>query len=167
MPPFRPDVRDTVRMGSLVPNIAKGRFAELYNRVDLGDPSTARLYVIPIARAAVTDATLLDCADFAAIITAGCTERTANGWNRKTLTNTDLATLAADNTNDRMPVDLADQTWTPTNAGDTVSDLVIGYSATASPTNAQITPIAVVTWGPITPSGATETATIADFARAS
>ena len=154
-------------MGSLVPNIAKGRFAELYNRVKLGDPSTARLYVIPVARAAITDAQLLDADDFAAIITLGVTERTANGWNRKTLTNTDLATLTPDDTNDRMPTDIADQSWTPTNAADTVSDLVIGYSATASPTNAQITPIAVVTWGPITPSGATETATIADFARAS
>jgi hypothetical protein len=154
-------------MSSLVPNVAKGRFAELYNRVKLQDPSTARLYVIPVARGAVTDATLLDCADYAAMVTAGLTERTANGWNRKTLTNTDLASLAADNTNDRMPTDIADQTWTPTNAGDTVSDLVIGYSATASPTNAQITPCAVCTWGPITPSGAVETATFADFARAS
>jgi hypothetical protein len=154
-------------MSSLVPNVAKGRFAELYNRVKLQDPSTARLYVIPVARGAVTDATLLDCADYAAMVTAGLTERTANGWNRKTLTNTDLVSLAADNTNDRMPVDIADQTWTPTVGTDTVSDLVIGYSATASPTNAQITPIAVCTWGPITPSGATETATFADFARAS
>jgi hypothetical protein len=154
-------------MGNVIPNVAKGRWAELYNRVDLGDPSAARLYVIPIARAAVTDATLADCADFAAIITAGCTERTANGWNRKTLTSADLATLAADNTNDRMPVDIPDQTWTPTNAGDTVSDLVICYASVASPTNAQLVPCAVCTWGPITPSGATETATFADYARAS
>jgi hypothetical protein len=154
-------------MGNLVPNVAKGRFAELYNRVKLQDPSTARLYVIPVARAAVTDATLLDCADFAAMITAGLTERTANGWNRKTLTNTDLVSLAADNTNDRMPVDIADQSWTPTVGTDTVSDLVICYSATTSPTNAQLTPCAVCTWGPITPSGAVETATFADYARAS
>lgn len=154
-------------MGSLVPNVAKGRFAELYNRVKLGDPSAARLYVIPIARGAVTDAQLLDGDDFAAYVTLGVTERTANGWNRKTLAAADLAALAADDTNDRMPTDIADQTWTPTNAGDTVSDLVIGYSATASPTNAQITPISVCAWGPITPSGATETATFADFARAS
>lgn len=147
-------------------NIAKGRFAELYNRVDLGDPSTARLYVIPIAAGAVTDATLADCADYAAMVTAGITERTANGWNRKTLSGTDLTTLTPDNTNNWMPCDIPDQSWTPTNAGDTVSDLVIGYSATASPTNAQITPLCVLDWV-ITPSGAVETATFADFARAS
>jgi hypothetical protein len=58
-------------MGNIVPNIAKGRWAELYNRVKLGDPAAARLYVIPISAGAVSDATLLDCDDFAAMVTAG------------------------------------------------------------------------------------------------
>lgn len=153
-------------MTSLIPNIAKGRFAELYNRVKLGDPSAARLYVIPIAAGAVTDAQLLDGDDFAAYVTAGVTERTANGWNRKTLAAADLASLTPDDTNDRMPTDIADQSWTPTNAGDTVSDLVICYASVASPTNAQLTPIAVVDYL-VTPSGALETAQFTDFARAS
>lgn len=153
-------------MGNLIPNIAKGRFAELYNRVKLGDPSAARLYVIPIAAGAVTDATLLDGDDFAAYVTAGVTERTANGWNRKTLAAADLVSLAPDDTNDRMPTDIADQSWIPTSGTDTVSDLVICYASVASPTNAQLTPIYVGDWV-ITPSGATETATFADFARAS
>lgn len=153
-------------MANIIPNIALGRWAELYNRVDLGDPAAARLYVIPIAAGAVTDATLKDCADFAAMVTAGVTERTANGWNRKTLTSADLAALAADNTNDRMPCDIPDQSWTPTNAGDTVSDLVICYASVGSPTNAQLVPIYVGDWV-ITPSGAVETVTWTDFARAS
>lgn len=153
-------------MTSIVPNIAKGRFAELYNRVKLGDPAAARLYVIPIAAGAVTDAQLLDADDFGAMVTLGVTERTANGWNRKTLTATDLATLTPDDTNDRMPTDIADQSWTPTNAADTVSDLVIAYASVASPTNAQLVPIAVVDYV-VTPSGATETALFTDFARAS
>jgi hypothetical protein len=153
-------------MADLVANIAKGRVAELYNRVDAGDPAAARLYVIPIAAGAVTDATLRDCADFAAMVTAGVTERTANGWNRKTLTATDLAAMTVDNTNDRMPVDIGDQSWTPTVAGDTVSDLVICYASVASPTNAQLTPLTVHDWV-ITPSGAVETATWSDFYRAS
>lgn len=153
-------------MGNLIPNIAKGRFAELYNRVKLGDPAAARLYVIPIAAGAVTDATLLDADDFAAMVTAGVTERTANGWNRKTIAAADIVALAPDDTNDRMPVDIADQSWTPTAPADTVSDLVICYSATGSPTNAQLVPIYVGDWV-ITPSSAVETATFADFARAS
>ena len=114
----------------------------------------------------MSDATLIDCDDFAAVITAGATERTANGWNRKTLTATDLNTFTPDDTNDRTAIDIADQTWTPTNAGDTVSDLVLCYASVASPTNAQLTPLVANDWV-ITPSGATETANIADLARAS
>lgn len=150
-------------MGNIVPNIAKGRFAELYNRVDLGDPAAARLYVIPISAGSVTDAQLLDADTFADMVTLGVTERTANGWNRKTLAAADLAALAPDDTNDRMPVDIGDQTWTPT--ADAVTDLVIGYSGTASPTNAQITPLMVLDWV-VTGTGATETANINDLARA-
>lgn len=153
-------------MGNEVPNIAKGRFAELYNRVDTGDPAASRLYLIPIAAGAVTDTQLRRAADFAAMVTLGVTERTANGWNRKTLAAADLTAIAADNVNDRMPCDIPDQSWTPTNAGDTVSDLVLCYASVVTPTNAQLTPIYFADWV-ITPSGAVETATFADFARAS
>ena len=150
-------------MADLVCNISKGRVAELYNRVKTGDPSAARLYVIPISAGAVTDATLRDCDDFAAMVTAGITERTANGWNRKTIAAADLATLAVDDTNDRMPCDIADQSWTPT--ADAVTDLVICYASVASPTNSQLVPLTVHDWA-ITPTGATEVATFSDFYRA-
>lgn len=152
-------------MADIVFNIAKGRVAELYNRVDLGDPAAARLYIIPISAGAMTDATARDCADFAAIITAGATERTANGWNRKTLTSADLGTMTVDNTNDRMPLDLADQTWTAVST-DAVTDLVICYASVASPTNSQLIPLTMHDFA-ITPSGGDVTAQIADFYRAS
>jgi hypothetical protein len=153
-------------MTSITCNIAKGRVAELYNRVKLGDPAAARLYVIPIAAGAVSDATLADCDDFAAMVTAGATERTANGWNRKTIAAADLAALTVDDSNDRMPCDIADQSWTPTVAGDTVSDLVICYASVAAPTNAQLLPLTVNDFV-VTPSGATEVAQFSDFYRAS
>lgn len=151
-------------MADIVFNIAKGRGAELYQRVDAGDPAAARLYVIPISAGAVTDATARDVDDFAALITAGVTERTANGWNRKTLAAADLAALTVDDTNDRMPCDIADQSWTPT--ADAVTDLVICYASVGSPTNAQLMPLTMHDWA-ITPTGAVETATFADFYRAS
>jgi hypothetical protein len=152
-------------MADLVFNIAKGRVAELYNRVDLGDPSAARLYVIPIDAGAATDATLRDADDFAAIITAGATERSTGGWNRKTLAAADLAALAVDDTNDRMPLDLGDQTWTAVTAG-AVTDLVICYAAVASPTNAQLVPLTLHDFA-ITPDGSDVVAQINDFFRAS
>lgn len=152
-------------MADFVFNVAKGRVAELYNRVKTGDPAAARLYIIPVDAGAVTDATLLDCDDFAAVITAGVTERTANGWNRKTLAAADLAALAADDTNDRMATDVGDQTWTSVTA-DAVTDLIFCYSAVASPTNAQLVPLTQHDFAP-TPDGSNVIATIADFFRAS
>jgi hypothetical protein len=151
-------------VADLVFNIAKGRVAEFYNRVDAGDPSTSRLFVIPIAAGAATDAALRDCDDFAAIITAGASELTTGGWNRKTLTSADLAALTPDDTNDRMPADLADQTWTAVTAGN-ATDLVICYSSVTSPTNAQLIPLTLHDF-PITADGSDVVATIADFFRA-
>ena len=154
-------------MADFVYNIAKGRVAEFANRVDLSDPANARFYVIPVDVAAVSDATLRDLDDFAAVITAGVTERTTGGWNRKTLTATDIATVAADDTNDRMDIDIPDQTWTAVSAG-AVTDLVICYSGTASPTNGQLVVVTQHDFA-ITPDGSDVTAQInaAGFYRAS
>jgi hypothetical protein len=152
-------------MANVVFNVAKGRVAELYNRVDLQDPSTSRLFVIPISAGAVSDATAIDQATFADLVTAGVTERAANGWNRKTLANTDLAAIAADNTNDRMPLDIGDQTWTAVTT-DAVTDLVICYSSVTSPTNSQLVPLTMHDFA-ITPDGSDVVAQVADFYRAS
>lgn len=152
-------------MGHIVLNIAKGRGAELYDRVKAGDPAAARLYVIPISAGAVTDATLLDCDDFAAMVTAGVIERTANGWNRKTLAAADLAAGAPDDTNDRNDRSLPTQTWAAV-AADAVTDLVVCYASVASPTNAQLVPITVMDFAQ-TPSGADIQMTGGPFLRAS
>ena len=152
-------------MADTVFNLAKGRVAELYNRVDLADPSTARLYIIPIDAGAVSDATAQDCDTFADLVTAGVTERTTGGWNRKTLAAADLTALAVDDTNNRMPTAVPTQTWTAVTAG-AVTDLVICYSATSSPTNAQLTPLTLNDF-PITPDGSDVQMTGSDFFRAS
>lgn len=154
-------------MADIVFNITKGRVAELYNRVKTADPSAARLYVIPISAGAVSDATALDVDTFADLVTAGVTERTANGWNRKTLAAADLASMAPDDTNNRMDIDIPDQTWTAVST-DAVTDLVICYSATASPTNAQLVPLTMHDFA-VTPSGGDVTAQVAaaGFYRAS
>lgn len=153
-------------MGTFVFNIAKGRVAELHNRVKVGDPSTSRLFVSPVDRAAVTDATLIDLDDFAAVITAGLTERTTNNWNRKTLAATDLTAMTPDDTNDRMPVDFIDITWSPGPTSGNVTDLIVCYSSLTAPTNAQMVPLTCHTFA-ITPDGSDVVATVADYYRAS
>jgi len=152
-------------MADLVANSAKGRVAELYNRVDLGDPAAARLYVIPIDAGAATDAALRDANTLADVITAGATERTTGGWNRKTLDGTALTALTVDDANDRMPCDIGDQTWTSVTAG-AVTDLLIFYASVGSPTNSQLELLTVHDF-PITPDGSDVVATVADFYRAS
>lgn len=146
-------------MADLIFNCAKGRFVELYNRVDLGDPSTARLFVIPIAAGAATDAALRDCDTFADIITAGATELTTGGWNRKTLAAADLVAFAPDDANDRADVDIPDQTWTAV-SGSASTDVVICYASVTSPTNAQLVPLTLHDFA-VTPNGGDITLQIA------
>lgn len=146
-------------MADFVFNIAKGRGVELTNRVKSGDPAAARLYIIPVDVAAVTDATLRDLDDFAAIITAGVTERTTGGWNRKTVAAADIAAVAPDDTNDRFNVDIVtDPGWIAVSTG-TVTDLVICYASVATPTNAQLLPVSQYDFA-ITPDGSDVTGTI-------
>lgn len=146
-------------MADFVFNIAKGRAVELYRRVDLGDPSDARLYIIPIAAGAVSDATLRDCDTFADIISAGATELSADGWDRKTLSASDLATATVDDTNDRFDIDIPDPVWTAVSGG-AATDIVVCFASVASPTNSQLTPVSLHDFA-VTPNGGDITGQIA------
>ena len=155
-------------MADLVFNISKGRVAELYNRVDTNDAANSALVIVPVDVAAVTDATLRDFDPLAAILAGGVTERTTGGWNRKTLTDADLVAFAADDTNDRVDLDIPDQTWTAVSAG-AVTDLVICYdNDTTAGTDANLIPLTLHDF-PITPDGSDVVAVInaAGFFRAS
>lgn len=84
-------------------NIAKGAFVE-----KIRDGATNVL--ILLLKANEAEATLRDRGDVAALLAAaGNTEADATNYARKTgLT----GTITVDNTNDRVDVDLPDQTWT-------------------------------------------------------
>lgn len=139
-------------MADFVYNIAKGRVNELFNRVDLNDPAASAIYVIPVDVAAITDATLKDLDDFAAIITAGVTERNANNWNRKTLDDTVLGPFAPDDVNDWYAVTSAAYLWTPGPTAGNATDLILCYASVGAPTNAQLMPILQYDFA-ITPDG--------------
>lgn len=155
-------------MADIVFNIAKGRVAELYNRVDTNDAANSALVIVPVDVAAVTDATLRDFDTLAAILAGGVTERTTGGWNRKTLTDADLVAFAPDDTNDRVDLDIPDQTWTAVSAG-AVTDLIICYdNDTTAGTDANLVPLTLHDFA-ITPDGSDVVAVInaAGFFRAS
>jgi hypothetical protein len=154
-------------MANFVFNIAKGRVAELYNRVDTNDPTNAQLIVLAINTTA-TDATLMDLATVAAIeADANTAEVTNANYARKLLVDTDLGLMTVDNTNDRMPLDLPDQTWTSVAVGTAWTDLIIAYdSDSTAGTDANVTPLTCHDFA-VTPNGGNITAQINDFYRAS
>lgn len=153
-------------MADIVLNISKGRAAELYNRVKTNDPANSAIVVIPVDVGATSDATIRDLDTLAAILAAGVTERTTGGWNRKTLTDSDLAAMTPDDTNDRMDLDTADLVWTAVTSG-AVTDLIFCYdNDTTSGSDSNLIPLTMHDF-PITPDGSDVTATVANFFRAS
>jgi hypothetical protein len=157
-------------MADLVFNIAKGRVAELYNRVDSNDPTNAVLLVIALNAGAATDATLRDYDTMAAIEgDANAAEVTNSGYARKTLTDADLVAFAPDDTNDRVDLDIPDQTWTSVGAGSSWTDLIVAYdNDSTAGTDTSIVPLTLHDFA-ITPSGSDITVQInaAGFFRAS
>lgn len=157
-------------MANFVYNIAKGRIAEFYVRIDGNDPANAAFIVLILATSGIeSDATLLDKDDVAAVVAGTTNEVTNSGYARKTLTDADLVAFAPDDVNDRVDLDIPDQTWTAVAAGDGWNDFVLSYdSDTAAGTDAGIVPCTQHDFV-ITPDGSDITAQIAaaGFFRAS
>lgn len=115
-------------MANFVFNIAKGRVAELYNRVDVSDPTNAVLVIVVLATSGLeSDATLIDKDTLADVVSGATNEVTNSGYARKVLSDADISAFAADDTNDRVDLDIPDQTWTAVAAGDGWSKLLVCY----------------------------------------
>lgn len=142
-------------MAASVFNISKGRGAEFYYRVKNNDPSNSALIVMVLATSGLeSDATLLDKDDFAAVLTGTTNEVTNTNYARKTLTDADLSAFSADDTNDRVQLDIPDQTWSSVAAGDGWSKVVVGYDPdTTGGADSAIIPITLHDFV-ATPSGA-------------
>lgn len=156
-------------MADFVFNIAKGRVAELFERVAQNDPANSALIVVAIVTTE-TDATLKDLDTLSAVLAnANTAEATNTNYARKTLTDADLSAISPDDTNDRMDLDFADQTWSAVAAGDNWTDLLICYDGdTTGGTDANIIPLTQHDFA-VTPDGSDITAQLAaaGFFRAS
>jgi len=157
-------------MANFVFNMGKGRVAELYNRVDTNDPANSALIIMVLATSGIeTDAALIDSDSFTEVLDGTTNEVTNTGYARKTLTDADIVAFAPDDTNDRVDLDIPDQTWTGVAAGDGWNDVVIGYdNDTAAGTDANIVPLTQHDFV-VTPDGSDITAQVAaaGFFRAS
>lgn len=146
-------------MANFVFNIALGQVVSYYRRVDENDPSTAELYMIAWNTAA-SDATIKDLDTVAAIeADASTAEVTNSGYARKVLTDADLVAFAPDDTNDRVDLDIPDQTWTAVAAGSAWTDLSMNYGLNGGADSAKVP----LTWHDfaVTPDGSDITAQIA------
>ena len=156
-------------MADFVYNIAKGRVAELYNRVDLSDPANAVLVIVVIDTSA-GDATLIDLDTLALIESNGSTAEVTNtNYARKVLDDSDVTAFAPDDANDRVDLDFADQTWTAVASGDGWTDLLVCYdSDSTGGADSGIVPMTQHDFA-VTPDGSDITAqlNVAGFFRAS
>lgn len=145
-------------MANIVLNVALGYLKRYAEQVGTGN---AALIVVPIETSGLeTDAVLRDKADLAAFLAGTTNEQTTMG--RKTVT---ACTVTVDNTNDRVAIDIADQTWIGA-GGNAISKLLICFdSDTTSGTDSNIVPLTLHDFS-ITPDGSDVTATISDFFRA-
>lgn len=156
-------------MADFVFNVAKGRVAEFYNRVKSNDPANSALIIVVIDAAGDTDATMRDRDDLAALLGGTANEVTNTNYARKVLTDADLAALSIDDTNDRIDLDIPDQTWTAVAAGTAWTDILVCYDPdTTGGTDSAIIPLTCHDFL-VTPDGSDITAQIAaaGFFRAS
>lgn len=108
-------------MADFVFNIAKGAFVEKFRD---GASNGGVLLLI----AADTDAAMRDTDTVADLLATAANEATDGSYARKTgLT----GTITVDDTNDRVDVDLPDQTWTAL-AGAAITDAVVFYQESAA-----------------------------------
>jgi hypothetical protein len=153
-------------MANIVFNIAKGRVAELYNRVESNDPANSAIILVPIETAGLpADSALIDLDTLQDILATTANEQTTMG--RKTLTDVELAAIPApDDTNDRNERSLPSVTWAAA-AGNAISKILVCYdSDTTAGTDANIVPLTMFD-AVLTPSGIDFVLTSAIFFRAS
>lgn len=131
-------------MANIVYNISKGRVAELYNRVDSNDPANSVIVVVAIAAGTTTDGQFADFDTLAASLpgVGGAAEATNVGYARKILSDADIVAFAPDDVNDRVDLDIPDQTWTGVAAGTNWTDIILAYdSDSTGGTDANIVPM--------------------------
>jgi hypothetical protein len=148
-------------MGNFVANRSKGRFVEFGERVNANDPTNSVLVLDVLATSGVeSDATLLDKDAFSDLV-SGATNFVTQSSIRKTIDQSGGITITYDDTNDRVDVDIPDQTWTAVAAGDGWNDLVVGYdSDSTGGTDANIVFVSQHDFV-VTPDGSDITAVIA------
>jgi hypothetical protein len=125
-------------MADWVANIAKGRVAYY---ASLPAANDGLIFVLLKSSGLETDSTLKDYDDLATLLAGTSDEADFTNYARKTVTS---ATITVDDTNDRVDIDIADQTWTSAGgaSNNTLGKLLICYDPdTTSGTDSSVIPL--------------------------
>jgi len=136
-------------------NVARGRVAELANRVNTNDPTNSALVLVVLKASGLqADSVLVDYDDLATLLAAANDEATNTGYARKVLNQASGIVVTVDDTNNRVKVDFPDQTYTTVAAvGGAWGALLVCYDPdTTAGTDSSIIPLTKHDF-PITPDG--------------
>ncbi len=144
-------------------NRSLGRVVEFAERVNANDPANSVFTIRVLAATGIeSDGVLKDKDTFADVVSGTTNEATNTGYAAKVLDNTGGITITYDDTNDRVDVDVPDQTWTAVAADGTGawSDVVFNYdSDSTAGTTANEVPMTMHDFA-ITPDGSDITAQV-------
>lgn len=121
-------------------NIAKGKAAYY-----AGLPATNDALIVLLLKSTglVADSLMVDYADVGAVLAGASDESDTTNYARKTITSG--VTVTVDTTNDRVDVDMPDQTWTALGSSGTtqgIGKLIIAYDGdTTAGTDANLIPL--------------------------
>jgi hypothetical protein len=146
-------------------NISLG---EVKERAKLSAANDALIFVLLVSSGIVADATLRDYDDLSTLLAGTSDEATFTNYVRKNVT---TATITVDDTNERVDIDVADQTWTAAGGGtnNTLAKLLVTHDPdTTTGTDTTVIPLTFHDFS-VTTDGSDLTAQIAaaGFYRAS
>lgn len=155
-------------MADVVINTALSRVGAFYVNVQTNSPADSALLVVVLATGGESLTALKDYTTLATLLVSN-PEVTNTGYSRKTLTDAVLSPFSPDNVNNRVDLDIPDQTWSAVQAGTNWGVLLVCYDPdTTGGTDATVIPLTAHDFA-VTPDGTDITAQVnaAGFFRAS
>lgn len=108
-------------------NISKGRGVEFFRRVKGNDPAASVIVQIPLKKGG-TEAQGQDFDDVKALLESGnFEEQTGGGWERKPLTDSQLAAISPDDTNNRGVAPVPETNWGSPSTGNDIVGVLYAY----------------------------------------
>ncbi len=147
-------------MADIIANQGLGRIREFADDAG-GDVAASQLRMFAL-QASEADTALRDHDNMSVLIgAAGNTEATFTNYANKVIQDGDI-TVTVDDTNDRVDIDVPDQTWTSAGNGtnNTLTDLVVGWDPDGTDTDTGTIPMSIHDFTPTT-DGSDLTAQIA------